>query len=223
MNLQYVNHLQAELRLYNQHLFFVRKQRELYLGSIRNCEATSCVIVMDFKENFQVGGGPVETGACFFSKKQVSVLGFAVHYRDEYGNYKIRYFDYLSEILSHDSLFVSEYIAKLLEYPFMLKFNAFAFWSDSGPHFRSAELLHFVCEVLPEKFPRKLFLLNFFGEYHGKNVVDGHFGILSRWFAEGERVRYILNIQDLICWLRRKAGSEVTNINVVFEIYSRQQ
>ena len=59
---------------------------------------------MDFKENIRVGGGPVETGTCFYSKKQVSVLGFAVHFRDEYGVIRLKYFDYLSEVLSHDSL-----------------------------------------------------------------------------------------------------------------------
>jgi hypothetical protein len=68
-----------------------------------------------------------------------------------------------------------------------------------------------------------LFSLNFFGEYHGKSVVDGHFGVLSHWFNEGERVRYITSISDLICWLRGKARSGLCGIDVFFDIYLRQQ
>jgi len=82
---------------------------------------------MDFKENLRVGSGPVETGACFYKKKQVSVLGFAVYYIDEFNNRAMRYFDFLSEILSHDSLFVTDCISKLLAQPFMARFTNFYF------------------------------------------------------------------------------------------------
>ena len=34
---------------------------------------------------------------------------------------------------------------------------------------------------------------NFFGEYHGKNYLDGHFGLLSRWIKEAEKAQNIPN------------------------------
>ncbi|CAG8755100.1 4370_t:CDS:1, partial [Racocetra persica] len=48
-------------------------------------------------------GGPVETGNNFFEKTQVSVLGFAVHYRKSDQSLHTQYFDYFSDILSYDT------------------------------------------------------------------------------------------------------------------------
>jgi len=55
-------------------------------------------------------------------------------------------------------------------------------------------------------------------EYHGKNIVDGHFRVLSRWFAEGEAVRYINTIEDLIDLFKSK-----TSTNMEFDIYSNTE
>jgi len=81
--------------------------------------------------------------------------------------------------------------------------------------------LGFVCGRLASEHPEKLFTLNFFTEYHGKSVVDGHFGVLSRWLGDGEKVRFIKTIHDLVSFYREKAGSEGCGFDVDFEIYSR--
>ena len=88
--------LKDQVSLYRRHLFFKEQQQRLYRKSIDRCTGSSCVVTMDFKENFRVGGGPVETGRQYFNKKQVSVLSFAVHYRDVDGDVQIRYLYYFS-------------------------------------------------------------------------------------------------------------------------------
>ena len=103
----------------------------------------------------------------------------------------------------------------------MSQFREFYFWSDSGPHFCSKEMLGFICNYLPSVFPEKLFSLNFFTEYHGKSVVDGHFGVLSWWFSQGETARFIQNLEDLILYFKEKARSEFCRFQVDFDIYSR--
>jgi hypothetical protein len=153
----------------------------------------------------------------------VSVLGFAVHYRDEEGTLHRRYVDYLSPILSHDSLFVTDCIAKLLARPFMSRFNEICFWCDPGPHFRSAEFMHFVFARLPLMYNKQIFL-NYFTEHHGKSVVDGHFGVLTRWFSEVEATRYIHTIDDLISAFHDKVqNNQNTQSFTEFDIYSRTQ
>ncbi|OMJ17602.1 hypothetical protein AYI70_g5874, partial [Smittium culicis] len=57
---------------------------------------------------------------------------------------------------------------------FMDQFSNVHLWSDSGPHFRSQELLHSIFFDFDSDF-EKDFTLNFFAEYHGKSLVDGHF------------------------------------------------
>ena len=215
--------LREEVACYKQHVFFKEQQQQLYNRSIDRTTTSFCVVVVDFKENIRIGGGPVEVGRDFYEKQQVSVLGFAVHYRDEEGTLYRRYVDYLSPILSHDSLFVTDCIAKLLARPFMSRFNEICFWCDPGPHFRSAEFMHFVFARLPSMYVKKIFL-NYFTEHHGKSVVDGHFGVLTRWFSEVEATRYIHTIDDLIGAFRDKVRSNQNMTSIIeFDIYSRTQ
>jgi hypothetical protein len=101
----------------------------------------------------------------------------------------------------------------------MLQFQEIYFWSDSGSHFRSAEVMHFFFNSLPSLY-NKIFILNFFAEYHGKNIVDSHFDVLSRWFSEGEANQYIHTLEELIDFFKTKTQSPS---NITFIIYSRTQ
>jgi hypothetical protein len=209
-----------EVELYHQHLFFKDQQRNLFNESINSTTNSSCVIILDFKQNFKIGGGPIETNQQFYSKKQISVLGFAIYYKDENNIQQVRYIDFLSEILSHDSLFVINCIKKLFEMTFMSQFKQVCFWSDSGKHFRSAEYMYYILYRLSNFYQIQCFI-NFFAEYHGKNAVDGHFGILTHWFNEGESVQDILTINDLIGFFRNKANKVSMKVN--FDIYSNSE
>ena len=62
--------------------------------------------------------------------------------------------------------------------------------------------------------------MNFFIEYHDKNVVDGHFGVLSCWFSEGEVSQDIHNIHDLVEFFKHKVSSIHGHSNIEFDIYS---
>jgi hypothetical protein len=219
------DHLKKELEVYRCHLYFKDKQQQLYRQSVARTTPTSCVVTMDFKQNMCVGGGPVETGRVYYAKKQVSVLGIAVHYRDDMNNLRVRYVDFLSEILSHDSLFAGDCLTKLCELPFMRQFREICIWADAGPHFRSGEFMHHVFRRLPMTHPAR-FYMNYFAEQHGKNICDSHFGVLSRWHKEGEASRDIRNIGDLLTLFQAKADAQAqrgegANADTVFEIYSR--
>ncbi|CAG8507156.1 13046_t:CDS:2, partial [Dentiscutata heterogama] len=122
--------------------------RSLGLQVINNLEPV--------KKNIRIGGDLVETENNFFEKTQVSVLGFAVYYHEPDRSLHTQYFDYFSDVLSHDTLFVINCITKLLSHSFMSRFHEACFWSDCEPH------------------------------YYGKNIIDSHFGVLSRCFSEGE-------------------------------------
>ena len=110
LNTHLITQLQNQINLYHQHLYFKTNQHQLYQNSINYITTTSCVIVMDFKENFKIGGGPIETGRNFYEKTQISLLGFAIFYKDNNGIIQTQYFDFFSKILTHDSLFVIDCI-----------------------------------------------------------------------------------------------------------------
>jgi hypothetical protein len=70
---------------------------------------------------------------------------------------------------------------------------------------------------------------NFFGEYHGKSLVDGHFGLLSRWLSEGEKSRPVENVQSCIDLMQEKIHgsnalkSDGDKLSVQFKIYNRAE
>ncbi|PVV04587.1 hypothetical protein BB560_000919 [Smittium megazygosporum] len=86
-----------------------------------------------------------------------------------------------------------------------VKLEEINLWSDSGPHFKNANCLYPACLELSQIFSSKKFKLNYFMENHGKSEVDDHFGVLSRWFKEIERNRYLPSIEDLVSAFREKA------------------
>ena len=87
-----------------------------------------------FKQNFELGKGPIETNHDFYNKQFLSCLGFCIIYKKENKLYK-KHVNYLSTILSHDSLFVSHCISNLIK-----KYDNIFFWSNNGFHFRFFEL-----------------------------------------------------------------------------------
>ncbi|PVU99789.1 hypothetical protein BB559_000413 [Furculomyces boomerangus] len=116
-----IEKLEMELSSYYNHLKIKNIQSEAYKNMMNNLKIDECILVMDFKENFRIGTGPIETSQQFYHKTQISNLGFALITKEANEKIRYKYFDYLSEILSQNSLF-----------------------------------------------------------YHGKSVVDGHSGLLSR-------------------------------------------
>jgi hypothetical protein len=101
----------------------------------------------------------------------------------------------------------------------MAQFKQVCFWSDSGKHFRSAEYMYYICCELSKFYNIQCFI-NFFAEYHGKNIVDSHFGILSHWFNDGEVVQNIFTINDLINLFQNKASKVSMQVDFIIYLYS---
>lgn len=187
--------IEKDLNAISQHERFYKHQNEQYNKDITDLDHKSCVIVMDFKENFKIGGGPIETNNCFYEKKPISLLGFAVVYKES-EKIKYEYHDFLSEILSHDSLFSGQCLIKLLKRDQFKRIRNVKIWTDNGNHFRSYEFLYYLFKELP-KFIKGSIKFNRFVECHGKSIVDGHFGVLSNLFKQKERELYINTLLDL--------------------------
>ncbi|PVU90885.1 hypothetical protein BB560_006169 [Smittium megazygosporum] len=83
-----------------------------------------------------------------------------------------RYYNYLSENLSHDSLYAINCLKDLLYRSEFQEFEEVNLWSDSGPHFKNSDYLYSACLELPQIFSSKKFKLNYFMENHGKSDVD---------------------------------------------------
>ena len=57
---------------------FNQFQKKLYNKNIENMDEKSCLLIVDFKQNFKLGKSPVETNRDFYYKKNISCLDFAI-------------------------------------------------------------------------------------------------------------------------------------------------
>ena len=188
------------VRLYHVHQQVARFQREHYVNSRNQLKVGEVLIVMDFKENLKLGSGPVEVGQDFYQKTQVSCLGFAVHIGHSDRPHTTHYFDVLSYCLSHDGLFVHEALRLVLPAVQDLAgcpISDLELWMDCGPHFRCAEVLYDVLIDLPQQYSLPVIRANYFAEHHGKSIVDGHFGHVSRAVSRWCQTQRLIDIKDL--------------------------
>ncbi|PVZ96810.1 hypothetical protein BB558_007265 [Smittium angustum] len=219
--------LQRLMAEFRDHLKLNDLQRKAFRKQQLDLDTDSCMIVADFKENFRIGGGPVEASSSFYRKRQISDLCFCLIYKDN-GQMTRKYFNYLSENLTHDSFYVINCLKDLLSHEEFENFQKIHLWSDSGAHFKNSDYIYAIFKELQSIYMGKMFSLNFFLENHGKSDVDGHFGVLSRWFRDAEKQQDILSIEDLVTCFKQKSsqngstrGLDANDEAYKFYIYSK--
>jgi hypothetical protein len=167
---------------------------------------------MDFKENLALDCGIQEVNRQFYNKPQRSFFGLVACYRDKKDEpLKKSYFDFVSNVLTHDTLYVTECLDKFFGSDLFTKrnFKKVFFWFDNGPHhFRTHELTAYFKGLKPRLNLDRL-QWNFFVEYHGKNFCDSHFSLISRFIRDGLRQASLTlkNEQELITFLEASVKS----------------
>lgn len=207
-----------DYEIYNQHHFFQEIQNKSYNETINNLKDNECVIIMDFKQNFIIGKGPIETCNDYYQNEQVSCLGFCVIYKHE-NSIMYQYINYFSKILSHDTLYVTECLNDLINSNLINRFKVFSFWSDNACHFRSGELMNHLFKSIMYK--NIDISLNYFSEYHGKTILDGHFGLLQRTYNFVDKTKRINDINELIKTFKESVLGKKDNI--FFLVYEREE
>ena len=59
-----------------------KEQKKNFKEKIMNLNEKEFCLIMDFKENFKIGGVPIEISQIFYNKSQVSFLGFCLIYKE---------------------------------------------------------------------------------------------------------------------------------------------
>lgn len=188
--------LKKELFAIRQHQLTSKHQKYILDQETKDLEDDQCIVIIDFKENLRIGGGPRQTKEVFFEQTFISDLGAAVLVNNN-GITEKRYYNFFSHILSHDSLYSGDCIVKLFSREEMKKYKSVSIWSDGGKHFKSKEFLARIFEDIHKKLGIKV-KMNYFTEYHGKNIVDGHFGTISQWLTRLLTLKEIKTIDVLI-------------------------
>ena len=170
--------LDRNKKIYQNHIKIVENQKYMYNRIKNNLNEYDCILILDFKENFKLNYDKIEIGFDHFNKRQVSCLGVSCIFKDG-NNLTTHYMTFFSDILNHDSLFASDCLEKVFN-ELNPNFTNIHIFTDCGPHFRSKEFIYRVKKLHWER--NKLISLNYFAEYHGKSIVDGLFGRMSKLF-----------------------------------------
>jgi len=187
---QEIKELLSSVSLFHEHRELEKQIRTQYNNQKQNLKQGNAMIVMDFKENVTLGKGQQETNRDFYNTPQRSILCIAVIYRPHNdAPVRIKYFDFVSECLTHDTTYVKESLEILFassEWKSLRITGDISFWMDNGPqHFRTFEFLSVFVDLSKRfvKSSQKL-TLNYFVEYHGKCICDSHFSLLSRYYRD---------------------------------------
>jgi hypothetical protein len=191
--------LKEQLRMFKFHQYSKDQQKEAFENDKKNLKSNECIVIIDFKENIRIGGGPVEIGSDYFNKSQRTVFGVTIYYKEN-NQLKQRYMVYISEILNHDSIMAQECILNLMKQDWFKKFKKLNLYSDCGPHFRCAHFAYLILNHLPNQYKLNV-IWNFYVEGHGKNSCDSLFSQLSKRLNDFESNNEVKSTQDVInCW-----------------------
>lgn len=130
------NEYKIKKELFDMHLLVVENQKNQFNELKSNLSEDSCVLILDYKENFKLSYGGNQVGQDYYEKGQVSCLGACLIFKS-YGVVTRHYLNILSEILSHDSLFSSDGIGLIVKELKSLGYLFINVFTDCGPHFRS--------------------------------------------------------------------------------------
>jgi hypothetical protein len=209
----------VQVEVYRAHLEHNRKQRQRFSEECATVSVGQAVVLLDFKENVIIGTGPIEVSHSFYERVQRTVLGYVVYTRDAAGNcVRKHHVNVVSEVLSHDGLFVRDTFAQVL-HKHCPGVRVASVWMDCGPHFRNGEVLSFLLGDLPKLGLRVS--VNFFVEHHGKSPCDTHFSLLSRWLDNLTLRKPVYSTESLLSGWREQAKESKSRDEITFELYQR--
>lgn len=203
--------------IYDMHKLVVDNQKTQFNLLKENLSDESCILILDYKENFKLSFGGHQVSQDYYEKRQISCLGACLIFKSN-GDVTRHYLNILSEILSHDSLFSSDGLSLIIKELKRIGYRSINVFTDCGPHFRSNEFIY-SAKTLSSKYNINI-SVNFFGEHHGKSEVDGMFGKLSVVFKSIDYNSEIHNVYELKNAFEDEYKLRKWN-NVFFTVYER--
>ena len=190
-----------------EHKRAATRQRAAFYRAQKNLKVGECMCVGDYKENFSLKHGLKEKSFFYHGRPQRNCLGFVVIWRDENGELRYKYVDFICRKIDKSANFVFEAILQMVKFPWFT-WNQISFWFDRGKtHFWNKEMSRFLFKNLMEM--GYVVDTNYFLGGHGKSRVDGHFGFLMRSKEAYETQNYITSTEQLVEALRE--GVRIAN------------
>lgn len=174
----------TEYETLSVHRHCVKKVNRLYFDQMTKTPAQTLILTMDFKQNLVIGNKQIEVSSDFRKNKARTVLGFYACTSTER-----KYIDYVSDVKSHTGFFVKQCLRDLFHRDWFVAWikrdniHTLLTWADNAGHFKTHSMLYMIMyELLYELGLFRRVRCAFFVEYHGKSLVDGHFGLITKLY-----------------------------------------
>ena len=223
----YWNNILNRIKFYEKHKEYASQQTRELEKRINKAKKDSSKLVMifDFKEYFQLGGGPVESSRVFYTKVKCSIFGAAIINGSINGGRPL-YVIIVSNLLDHNGSIARKQTKMVIESLFdaspglLNQVKDISTFVDSGTHFVSYTFaylaLHWNC--ISFKANTHLGIL---GAHHGKTMLDGIFGVLGSKVTEAEKstqINSIVKLVDIINGIDENIDSDVIAIPWIVDL-----
>ena len=175
------------LAAYEFHRQCADRQRDEIQRQIKNLRSGDLLLWVDWKQNITLPLSQVSTGDMYWatSRMETSLLGAIAYIGSEDGPPKKLGLLWISDVLDHTSLAASMQMQEMMTTCLgpLSRYRNIALWYDTGPHYRTVDMVSFVAQQWLWKENRLdlACTLNFFTEKHGKGEVDALFAGCNRW------------------------------------------
>jgi len=210
----------------DEHREHKRVQRVVYNRHTNSLRPKEITIECDWRKKGHLPITEDEAGSAWYNHTQYALFGVAIYWCDENGDTQHHSVDVLSQSITEDSHCSLEglrtALRQVMHNPMvpcdLLGATKIHFWSDTGPHFRSHEYLHFCLKEFPQTLNNGArFDVNYLAEKHGKNQRDSHFRCVRSYTMRAARgaSKAITTCSELKeCLIRAHAAVQTFNTSM---------
>ena len=211
------------LTAYQWHMVSSRRQADA-LRALMDSKSTTLplgdtLVTYDWREKLKLPLAPVESGAMWHAQQKVSLScwGGAVFRHSETSSpaepqLSTTYIFYVTDVVEQTAEASNLMLGEALKEVNVPTSGSLHLWSDTGPHYRSAENLYYYARTLPEQRKQKVFI-RWLAEQHGKGVLDQQFGLSGThnngWIGMYARKHPIFTIGDMVEALKQGAEHQM--------------
>jgi hypothetical protein len=132
-----------------RHKLSNERSKRLYDNQVQQLKPGAGILIIDFKENVNLGIGPRELGQSWYKRERRTILGLVLLHKEADGVLNKYYFNFISTCLTHDAIFVQFALWDLFQFDCWKDFdiNNLVIWCDNGPHFKNKLFLRYLFKM----------------------------------------------------------------------------
>ena len=207
-----LKHRLSLLAAFQWHMLSARRQGEVFESLLNTQHSTlpltDVLIAFDWRQKLKLPMAPIETGPMWHSQQKVALSCWggvcAKHTANSTAacpQIELIFLLFVTDVIEQTAEASNIMLQRALDCLNLPTAGNLQIWSDTGPHFRSAENLYYYARALPASRKQNI-LIRFLGEQHGKSILDKMFawtGVHSSgWLGKYAKRKPIYDLDGMV-------------------------